>query len=472
MTTATAAPTATTSERARAVDGPRPRRHASVVGCGSGSSPSEGSGFGSAPSSDAPNRQPGGDAYYYHMRRQPARRGLRLHRPVALRPAPPSVHPDRRLAAVVRVRPRHDIGGRTEVVLRPSRVVLRHRRRGHHRVRRHRPRDRRAPGRADGGIPGRRLPEHLDERRARSLREPVPAPGGTRPAVRLPVLEAARHTSHAAARGGAGRGHAGPRRVDPARGPHRHPPGARRPVALAGPIGPGGSRHPGRPHRRRAVGRLQHEPVREADLHQHRARHHAGVGQLRPDVVGALRGILVAPVLAAHPHRPPRRQIGAVGGGAVLRPALHPHPRASPSARRAGPPGSGLRRLPPSPAGGARLLRRDTPVPLGPRRPRHVLRLGGPRRRWRRGAAPPACPGLPLAGDRRRRRRHRPRQLRPDPLPHHLRGVAGAPLGRGARPCLGRPATEGTPCRCGARDTAPPACAGRSHPRTRPTPVG
>ena len=260
----------------------------------------------------------------------------------------------------------------------------------------------RAPGRAHRRLLGGGVPQHLDERRARPVRDADPAARRPRPAG-APTASGSSPGSRRMLVLGAvdGRGHPGTRRVGAAGAARRDPPGARgSQCALARPPGPGRARDPGRAHRRGSLGRLQHEPVREAHLHQLRARHHAGLGQLRPDMVGALRGVLVAARARSRPRststptsrcsrprrRPTRCTSSAPTSTASVRVEL---------ARL----GRAFGAFHPLAADRARLLRGDAPVSLGARRARAcTTRSWRSGARWHRGAAPATRAGVPACG--------------------------------------------------------------------------
>ena len=168
------------------------------------------------------------------------------------------------------------------------------------------------------------------------------------------------------------------------------------PLAL---VAPGALAHAGAPGRRRApwprwssiapwVG-YNMSRLRAAHLHQLGARHHPGLGQLRRHVVGAVRGLLVPRLRSSMPRStatptgrcsPPQGQAYALHyisthKDRFLRVELARLGRAFGAFHPLAPDRS-------------RLLRRDTPVPLGAGRARHVLRA---RRPWPWGA--PSCCG-------------------------------------------------------------------------------
>ncbi len=104
---------------------------------------------------------------------QPPGRGQRFHQPLHLPLDPPAPgRADSALAAALRVRAGHPVSDRVEDLLGAPGLVLHHRGGGHRRLRLRRARDRRATGGARRRLHGRRLSQHLDERRARALRSP------------------------------------------------------------------------------------------------------------------------------------------------------------------------------------------------------------------------------------------------------------------------------------------------------------
>ncbi len=267
------------------------------------------------------------------LRSQSAGQRARLHQPVPVRPpwrtprgpvgiVPSTVHLPRSHTLGSRS---EDLPGRTDLVLHPGC--------GRHRgVRPSRTGDRRPPGRPHRRLPGRRVPEHLDDRRTGAVRDHRPLAGGRGALVHLPLLEASHHGPGRRAGRGHRRGHAGSGRAHPAGGLHpgSHGPAGPGPLVEAPPghardrsgqCGPGGG----------ALGGVQPEPVPEAGLHQQRPRGDPGLGRLRHHLLGPVRGLLVDAVRAGLRPQPlgqrSRRRLGGVLRAPAPGPRLRPGPR-------------------------------------------------------------------------------------------------------------------------------------------------
>ncbi len=173
------------------------------------------------------HRTPGGDAYYYHNAANLLVAGKGFVNPFVYYSS--GLHHQVQTAAwpplFVMVLAVPSVVG-PEIVLRPPGVVLHHRSRRHRALRLHRSGDRRAPGGPPRRLSRRRLPEHLDERRAGPVRGPLSGAGGTGAVDRLPLLEAARARPRGRAGGVHRRGRPGPGRAHPAGGVHHGSAGA------------------------------------------------------------------------------------------------------------------------------------------------------------------------------------------------------------------------------------------------------